>query len=136
MKLFKVVLLTTVVFIISCASSGPRVTPSYYFKDTIDGGNKALTAGCHIEYLTSNDCATGNTRRIVSRKGDSCPDSRESVTEYTNQECHQHNPATDIVSRNCDTACGSKSGRCVDETITCAGAQVTSAKCECFVPDK
>ncbi|WP_101759380.1 hypothetical protein [Oceanicoccus sp. KOV_DT_Chl] len=116
------------------STSDTRITPSYYFKDTVDGGNDAKTAGCHKEYISLAGCNADNARTVVSAVGDSCL-SDKVINEYRTSSCHQHNPSADISSRNCDTACGSMSGRCVTKTIDCTAGTATkvdSAECECY----
>lgn len=137
MYFIKVVLVAIVVFsLASCASfTSEKPTRSYYFKDTVDNGNDALTAGCHVEYLT-NAC---DKRQVIGVSGDRCL-SKASIDEYTNnQTCHEHNTNTtpaDISSLNCSEVCGSRGGRCETVSNACAIGSVTSDSARCVCNEK
>lgn len=119
----------------ACATgTGSGSGKSYYFIDTVDNGADALTAGCHVEYLTS---ACAGERQRLGVRGDSCESGNASVNEYTNNTaCHLHDNRTspaDVSTLNCAEQCGSRGGTCVTVENACVVGRFrsNSARCEC-----
>jgi hypothetical protein len=136
MRAITIAVIASMFFLLAaCATTtGTGSGRSYYFIDRVDNGGDALTAGCHVEYLTS---ACAGDRLVLGVRGDSCESGNASVNEYTNnQACHLHDNRTspvDISTLNCDEACGSRGGTCVvvDDACTVGRITVDSARCEC-----
>lgn len=134
MSVLKIAVVAVIAVMLASCSLFNQKTPakSYYFRDTVDNGNDAGTAGCHVEYLTS----ACNNRQVVGVTGDSCL-SEQSINEYTNNRtCHRHDNRTspaDISAINCSEYCGSRGGHCetVDNACNVRGITSNSARCVC-----
>jgi len=97
----------------------------FRYKDTVDGGDDPMKAGCHLTHGTK-DCSD----KGVHFGADQCVTGRK-LMEYTNSACHERDPI-DLETHDCKKVCqrkGFSSGICRIVWNACAGNP--SAKCTC-----
>ena len=108
-------------------TSGVCKCDTYSFRDS--DGYDPTTSGC-VARATFGTCAAVQDD---APEGDRCngPSLEEQVVDgESGSTC---GPGTDEVLENCDAWCD-QGGTCVQETVDCLGAEITSARCACIDP--
>jgi hypothetical protein len=109
---------------------------AYHYKDTRDGGDNPMMAGCHLEY---DDMMCMN--RTSNQLGDECDPNdprRLELLEWIDTVCHPPVPL-DRKGYNCDTECKRRFpgsiGCCAYQMINCGtNPMMPSAECKCVMP--
>lgn len=108
-------------------TSGACVCDTHSFRDS--DGYDPKVSGCIAE-ATFGTCASVEDD---APKGDRCngPSLEERIVEGgASDACGAD---TDVVLEDCDAWCD-EGGTCVEESVQCLGAEITSARCACIDP--